>query len=127
MVFKLTHDDDLFYGQAIEVKLSAKNISARNRRTVKAVTFYYHRQKYTGEQGKLLMKDAIPLEADLKPGESESNNNPFTPNGFSKSFQLNQSIPFLKGRWGGFFFYNHATSNLAIYFHETSQDKLPEA
>ena len=76
VVFKLTHDDDLFYGQAIEVKLSAKNMSARNRRTVKAVTFYYHRQKYTGEQGKLLMKDAIPLEADLKPGESESNINP---------------------------------------------------
>ena len=23
--------------------------------------------------------------------------------------------------------YNHATSNLAIYSHETSQDKLPEA
>ena len=23
--------------------------------------------------------------------------------------------------------YNHATSNLAIYFHESSQDKLPEA
>ena len=23
--------------------------------------------------------------------------------------------------------YNHATSNLAIYFHETSQDKLLEA
>ena len=25
------------------------------------------------------------------------------------------------------FTYNHATSNLAIYSHETSQDKLPEA
>ena len=24
-------------------------------------------------------------------------------------------------------FYNQATSNLAIYSHETSQDKLPEA
>ena len=25
------------------------------------------------------------------------------------------------------FSYNHVTSNLAIYSHETSQDKLPEA
>ena len=26
-----------------------------------------------------------------------------------------------------YYCYNHASSNLAIYYHETSQDKLPEA
>ena len=68
-MFKLLHDADLNLGQDVEVKLKAKNNNKKYSRTVKAVTFNFQRQKYTGEIVKLVKSEKCEGEKELKPGQ----------------------------------------------------------
>ena len=70
-MFKLLHDADLKLGQDAEIKLTAKNTNKKYSRTVKAVTFNFQRQKYTGQIVKLVKSDKIEGEKELKPGQGE--------------------------------------------------------
>ena len=70
-MFKLLHNAELHLGQDVEVKLTAKNNSTSHSRKVKAVTFNFQRQKYTGEIMRLIKSDKLKDEIKLRPGERE--------------------------------------------------------
>ena len=61
----------------MEVKLKAKNNSKKYSRTIKAVTFNFQRQKYTGEIVSLVKSDKLEGEKELKPGQGESPLKPY--------------------------------------------------
>lgn len=69
VVFKFLHEADLSLGQDIEVKLSAKNTNKTYARKVKAVTFNFQKQKYTGEIVSLIQSVKLDEEKELKPGQ----------------------------------------------------------
>ena len=71
VVFKFLHEADIFLGQDVEVKLTAKNNNKDYARKVKAVTFNFQKQKYTGEIVSLIKSMKLDEEKELKPGQRE--------------------------------------------------------